>query len=322
LRISISEITQKENAMNKLNKHVMADRLATGFGGLYGEKMKFFREGTDAPHVSAVVQGVEVEFTPPAGLGPVGDDVDEGQQAVLGEYRVPVRYREGGGADAGVIEGLARYRLLAWAGREAETLIYHHGSGETNYGARIRRIARTAGWKEKNLIAVSVPFNGSMQEYLYGVGSLRRFVFMLASSVVLTEKLVGFLREIGNARVVCAGMSLGGWVTNLHHSYFDSCSAYKPIFAGAAPDHLFTGTVYRRMLAESADPAAVSAALNFEADFAARDKGSVYPCMARYDQYIVLERQTQHYRPENVRIIERGHVTGAAAYRELAEHLG
>ena len=120
---------------------------------------------------------------------------------------------------------------------------------------------------------------------------------LLASSVVLTEALIDYLRSIGNERIVCAGMSLGGWITNLHHRYYDTCIAYKPIFAGAVPDHLFSCTVYRRMLVDTADPADISGVLNFEDDFAVRDNRSVFPCMARYDQDLVLWRQSKLYRP-------------------------
>jgi hypothetical protein len=300
-----------------MNSHILADRLTAGIGGVYGDRMKFFREGDSSPHVSELLKEIEMEFTHPAGLSLRRNE--NRHHAGLGEYKVPVRWENGAMGEQ--TEGVARYNLLRWAGAHAETLIYHPGSGETDYSARIRRIAKRAGWQEKNLIAVSVPFNGRMKEYLYGVGSLRRFAFMWASSVLLTERLTEYLRSLGNERIVCSGMSLGGWITNLHHTYFDSCSAYKPIFAGAAPDHLFTETVYRRLLASTAAPEAISAALNFEADFAGRDNGNVFPCMSRYDQYIDLERQSGIYRPEKLRVIERGHVTGAAAYRELAEHL-
>ena len=184
---------------------------------------------------------------------------------------------------------------------------------------------------------MSVPFNANIKEYLYGVGSLERFAFMLASSVRLTEGLVHYLDSLGVERCVCAGISLGGWITNLHHCFYDSCSEYRPIFAGAAPDHLFTETVYRKLLAGGAETAGgaevpetvdtpdtavkIRGAINFEEEFAGRDNKNVFPCMARYDQYIRFERQAQIYRPENIRILDRGHTTGAASHGQLALHL-
>jgi hypothetical protein len=283
-----------------MNIHTLADRLITYIGGFYGDGFKYFREDTESSHISQVIRETEVDFVPPEEQG---------------EYHIPARRRE--------FEGSARYKIVQWAGDSAETLIYHHGSGETNYGARIQKIAAGLSGPAKNIIAVSVPFNTTMKEYLYGVGSLARWTFMQASSVRLTEELTSWFREKGSPRIVCSGVSLGGFITNLHFSYYGTCDAYKPIFAGAAPDHLFTGTVYRRLLARPAMAAGerIREALNFEEDFSARDTTHVYSCMARFDQYIHFERQAGIYLGENMRILDRGHVTGAVSYRQLRYHL-
>lgn len=301
-----------------MNVHALADRLVAAAGGIYGDKMKFFREGCESPHVSTIIRNLEIEFTSPT-EAQLPNDVGREHGARAGEdYWVPVRYGE--------IEANARYRLLYWAGPAARSIIYHHGSGETKYAARIRKIAAAMdGAEYVNIIAVSVPFNSSMKEYLYGVGRLARFAFMLASSVRLTEELVGYLQSLGAERIACAGMSLGGWVTNLHHSYYNSCSEYLPIFAGTAPGHLFSETIYSKLLAKAVrspeNLRRISEALNFEQDFAQQSNENVYPCMARYDQFIHFDHQTGIYRPQQIRILERGHVTGAAASSELARHL-
>lgn len=294
-----------------MNIHVLTDRLVAAAGGMYGDRMKFFREGCESPHVSEIIRELGLDFITPA------QAQDRGNRNG-GEYRIPVRY--------GDIEGIARYRVLDWAGASARSIIYHHGSGETRYADRIRKIASAMdGNGACNLVAVSVPFNSGMKEYLHGVGSLARFAFMLASSVRLTEEIVRYLRFLGAERISCAGMSLGGWITNLHHTYFDSCDEYLPIFAGAAPDHLFSDTVYTKLLAEAVRSEEnfrrIREAINFEQDFAQRSNANVYPCMARYDQFIRLERQAGIYRPGQIRLLERGHVTGAAARKELAGHL-
>ncbi|MFO7729153.1 MAG: hypothetical protein R6V86_00160 [Spirochaetia bacterium] len=301
-----------------MNVHAVADRLVAAAGGIYGDKMKFFREGCESPHISTIIRNLEMGFTSPAGAQQPNNGGREHGAPASGDYRVPVRYGE--------IEATARYRLLQWAGPGARSIIYHHGSGETKYAARIRKIAAAMeGAESVNIIAVSVPFNSSMKEYLYGVGRLDRFAFMLASSVRLTEEIVGYLKSLGVERIDCAGMSLGGWITNLHHSYYNSCSEYLPIFAGAAPDHLFSGTVYSKMMADAVrspeNLRRITEALNFEQDFAQQSNENVHPCMARYDQFIHFDRQAGIYRPEQIRILERGHVTGAAALSEMARHL-
>lgn len=262
-----------------MNLHETADNLIAAIGGLYGDRSKFFREGTESPHISEVIADTSVDtaaVTLPAaavGVYDAGYKAEDGNR----EHEVSAGWRG--------MSGVSRYTPLRWAGPEAPTLIYHHGSGESDYTARGRAAV--------NIIACSIPFNDSIAEYLHAAGRLDRWTFTLAAAVQLTEALVAELRRGGPAPVVCAGISLGGWITNLHHTYFDSCDLYSPIFAGAALDDLFTDSIYRKLTASTAraDTGWFTAALNFEADFRARGAQNVYPVMARYDRFIRLSRQ-------------------------------
>ncbi|NBF41586.1 MAG: hypothetical protein GVY14_14350 [Spirochaetes bacterium] len=298
-----------------MNLHKSADEMVAALGGLYGDGTKFFREGTDSLHLSEVI--AETGITPSKTPAPL--ELAEGRevtvQAAFGPFSAP-----------------ARFTVLRWTGPQVPTLIHHHGSGESDYTARIRRIARrmydSPGPEPGmggpvNIIACSVPYNHNLKEYLYGAARLDRWVFLLAASVRLTEALVARLRELGRPHIACAGISLGGWITNLHHTYFDTCDVYSPIFAGAALDDLFTESIYRKLLASSARDAGARfrEALNFEQEFTARGNENVYPVMARFDQFIRFERQAGVYRPEQMTVLERGHTTGAIAYRRLAGHL-
>jgi hypothetical protein len=289
-----------------MNLHRMADELVAALGGLYGDGTKFFRDGTESPHVSEIAAETRLSVSKAGSTL----ELEEGQevmvQAAYGAFSAP-----------------ARYTVLRWAGPQAPTLIYHHGSGESNYTARIRRIADRMDRSPANIIACSVPYNHSLKEYLYGAARLDRWVFLLAASVRLTEALTSRLREMGCPHIVCAGLSLGGWITNLHHTYFDTCDVYSPIFAGAALDDLFTESIYRKLLASSARDSGerFREALNFEKDFTARGSENVYPVMARFDRFIRFERQAGIYRGEQMTVLERSHTTGAVAYARLAEHL-
>jgi hypothetical protein len=232
-----------------------------------------------------------------------------------GEYHVPVRYRSE--------EGIARYSLLNWAGGDKPSLIFHHGSGENKYTARLRKILPRTVQSGMNILAVSVPYNRNMKEYLHAIGSLERFAFLLASSVRLFESLGLWLREQGKGTITASGISLGGWITNLHFSIYDSLDEYRPIFAGAAVEHLFTNTVYRKMATPEArkNPEVLRKVLNFEDLFLSRDRRKVFPLMARYDQFIRLERQSRIYLPDQITIIDKGHITGAMDVKSLREHL-
>mgnify|MGYP006283449157 CR=1 FL=1 len=309
-----------------MNLHKTADDLVAAIGGLYGDGTKFFRESTAGPPLSEVIAGTSV-------MPPHLEDLVE--LCEEREFETPATFGE--------FTASARFTALRWNQATAPTLIYHHGSGESNYTARIRRIVDqidrvdvaqggTADPRSPvrqnnggaNIIVCSIPYNRNLKEYLAAAGRLDRWVFVLAASVRLTEVLTARLVEQGCARVVCAGISLGGWITNLHHTYFDTCDAYCPIFAGAALDDLFTESIYRKLLSSAATGAdeQFRGVLNFEADFTARGNGNVYPVMARHDQFIRFDRQAGIYRPEQMTVLERSHTTGAVAYKHLARHLG
>jgi len=289
-----------EGKKRRNNIHTGIDRISTGIGSLYGEKVRFFREGIESPRLIEIPAALEMDFS---------GFTEEG------EYRIPVRF--------GRLEGTARYFLIHRAGPHKPSLIFHHGSGETNYTSRIRRILPEPFLSRINLIALSIPWNRNMKEYVYGIGSLERFAFLLASSVMLMEFLGRRLREMGSGKLVASGISLGGWITNLHYSIYGSLDEYRPIFAGAALDHLFTDTVYRSMISREAGahPEVLRRVLNFEDLFRLRDPRRVFPLLARYDQYIKLERQRGIYLEEQISILEKGHITGAMDRNALREHL-
>ncbi len=269
-------------------------------GSLYGERVRFFREGADSAPITDIAGRLDMEFTNPTRNG---------------EYRIPVRYKS--------MEGIARYSLIHRAGGDRPTLIYHHGSGETNYTARIRKILPASVRSEFNLIALSVPFNRNMKEYIHGIGSLERFAFLVASSVRLIEDLGQWLRSQGSGKTVVSGISLGGWICNLHFAIYTSLDEYRPIFAGAALDHVFLETVYRKQVSRRAfeNPSALTRVLNFEKSFSAQKNDRVFPLLARYDQFIRYERQKGIYRENQLRLLDKGHITGAMDIKSLRDHL-
>jgi len=124
------------------------------------------------------------------------------------------------------------------------------------------------------------------------------------------------LRSDGSGPVIVAGISLGGWSTNLHHAAFASADASAPIFAGAALAETFLTAA-----GALAAPELVRAALNFEASFAQGDQGRVHPLLARHDQYIDLDRQSASYVGVDLHVIEAGHVTGTLDAARLRAHL-
>jgi hypothetical protein len=85
-----------------------------------------------------------------------------------------------------------------------------------------------------NLIMLRAPFHRASSDYMARVVGLSSFVAMLAVPVVLVEQLINSLKQKAVHRVLVTGISLGGWVTNLHRTYFNSADRYVPLLAGAA----------------------------------------------------------------------------------------
>jgi hypothetical protein len=222
------------------------------------------------------------------------------------------------------------YLAWQWFGADAPTLIFHHGSGEDPFdfgrfsSNSFRRLFASDDWATRaNLLAVRAPFHDrSSLEYARSMGDLADFVGMCAASTAIVEALVEALRARGCPAVVVSGISLGGWVTNLHRAFRDTADRYAPIFAGAALGEMFATSVYRKMTGERARtaPDRLREALDFEDAFdgAAADCS---PLLARYDRIIEFDVQRSCYRGPSLEVVEKGHVTGSLATARLREHV-
>jgi len=278
-----------------MSKHELLDTMVATVGGLYGNTMKFFSEGVDGTPLPALTQAIEAKV-------PAWDGIDEygaKLETPAGSITVP-------------------FNVLQWAGPGAPTLIFHHGSGDIPYHGRLRKILSGSTGPEAsvldgevNLIATNSPFNDSRKSYYRAIRDLERFGILIAGSAALIEALIVSLPECG--RVVVSGISLGGWVANLHHAVYDTAHEYRPIFAGAALDALFTDSAYSKLTAKVAleVPEQLAHCLNFEKAFAKRPNATVYPLLARFDQYIRFGRQSGIYREDRLSALERGHITGS-----------
>lgn len=222
-----------------------------------------------------------------------------------------------------------KFTVLAWAGTDAPLLVFHHGSGDIPYAGRAKKVL--GGGKPGfappfdagvNVVATNSPFNESRKDYYTAIRNLERFGVLLAGSVALIEAVLRARSE--SSRSVVSGISLGGWIANLHHACYNTADKYRPIFAGAALDRLFIDSAYRRLTGEDAleNPDRLTACLNFEAAFARRSNENVHALLGRYDRYIVHDQQASIYREDQVTVIDRGHITGSGDNETLRGFLG
>jgi len=280
--------------------HGAIDTLAVSLGSRF--MSKYFREGAESKSMAETLAGVNLELPEMDSEG----DYDLTASTLAGEL------------NAGV-------RLAQWVGADDPAVIYHHGASEVpfDYGFKgifpLRKMDIRA-----NLFLVRAPFHRSMKEFQAGIRSLANVTAMLAVSVCLIEHLVKYCRAKDVNRIMIAGTSLGGFITNLHHIHYNSANVYTPLLAGLAMDDAYLVSVYRKAVdpqVRENSSGQIKAALNFEADFSGKDHCNVFPLLARYDQLIRLERQKESYGECPVSVINKGHTTGALAYGELRRHI-
>ncbi len=223
------------------------------------------------------------------------------------------------------------FRVYRWSNPDCPTLIWHHGLREHpfDFGRRAKNTFRhifPPGRipSDLNIILVRAPWHrGTLEEYLQTVSTVMGFSGMIAASVRLVEALLSRLRELGAGPVIVSGISLGGWVTNLHRAYMNTADAYIPLLAGAALGDLFLMSDYRRLTAGHALllPGRIRRALNFEEDFRKVAAPNLYPLLARYDRFIIFDRQSPVYEGYPLRVLEKGHITAALSPALLREHI-
>jgi len=290
-----------------MNKHIFLDRLTATVASATLGKNKFFSESIESPGYKEHLEDISLS------VSSLEEDIHELQA----------------GTSSGKMD--PAYYVAQWKGKNYPTIIYHHGNNERPFD--FSRFAKNSFKNifmdskepiDANLIAIRALFhNASLKEYQKKINHLSNFVGMLSVSVKLVEAIISTLKDQGAEKVLVSGISLGGWVTNLHRSYYNSADVYVPLLAGAALDHLFTDSVYRKMGGKIAreNPEKIRAILNFEEDFQKVKDENVYPLLGQYDQYIRYERQKKSFTTDNIKVLETGHVTSFLASADLRQHI-
>lgn len=291
-----------------MNVHEAVDVGTVALGGLLLRDAKFFARSVESPPLVAVA----ADATAPV------DHVDR-----AGRHDVTVETPVGDFA--------AAYLPWQWRGAEYPTLVYHHGSGERpfdlgRFSSNSFRRLFVGSEREvpANLVAVRAPFHDrSNGEYARAMGDLENFVGMLAASTALVEALAERARERTDGPVVASGISLGGWVVNLHRACFGTVDRYVPLFAGAALGDVFVSSVYRKLTADVARsrPDLLRDTLDFEGAFGAVDADDCEPLLARYDRIVEFDRQRPSYDGLPLAVLDKGHVTGSLATAALRNHV-
>jgi len=289
-----------------MNIHAFIDSFSVKFGAAVFSRSKLFRKSIESPAYEELLNSIDLKWP-----------IIKGE----GYYEVPAK-TAAGNLDPG-------FYIARWLGGHYPTLIYHHGNNERPFskwpfGKSSFRDIFLANKNDlpANLIAVRAPFHRSYKLYIKKIAELANFKTLLTVSVQLVEMLANFAAGKGS-RVVVSGISLGGWVTNLHRSYYNSAATYIPMLAGTAPDDVFINSAYRKLAGKPArdNPSTITKALNFDSSFLKIKDHNLFPLLARHDQVIRFERQMETYKNYPVAVIDKGHITGTKAVKALRQHI-
>lgn len=277
------------------------DQLSMRIGGAVAKNSKYFSKSVESKTISEYINCLEIK--------PLTFDGE-------GYYPVDIRGRN--------VTMVAAFQINQWKGKEYPTIIYHHGAAEGAYDYSFKNIlGKSKNLINANLIAIQAPFNHSNKEYMDSIAYLSNYTAMLAGSALLIEGIITELRRNGAAKIVVAGTSLGGFVTNLHFTYFQSADCYKPLLAGANLGDVFIKSAYTMVTSENgkSNPDVLNKVLNFDNDLQKRDQYNLFPLLGKNDQIIRYNVQKMAYSTKNLKVVPYGHATGATKFKMLRQHI-
>jgi hypothetical protein len=284
-----------------MNIHKLLDNLTITISAPLMARSKYFRKSVQSQDLDENLAAIRLELPPIDGEG---------------VYELPAQSLVG--------ELDPAFHISQWLGAGHPTIIFHHGTNENPYDRSFKSIFPHYKMEiPANLIVVRAPFNTSLKAFTTAIGQLANYAAMMAASVRLIDELVGYCQEQGAAPVLVSGISLGGFITNLHHAHCGRADAYAPLLAGAAMDSVFLDSIYHKLVAanDEAGMATIRRVLNFEEAYAQANGQKAFPLLGRYDQYIRYERQKQGYGNRPITVLDKGHVTGALDYAGLRQHM-
>ncbi|MFW6352270.1 MAG: hypothetical protein ACOC2E_07765 [Bacteroidota bacterium] len=291
-----------------MNKHIFLDNLTANIGKLAAGKKNYFSQSIDSPGFEKLVRSIEVSV--PAIIGEGVYKVETDCKTDLKEPAVFV---------------------AKWMDEKHPTLIYHHGNNERpfDFGKMSKNTFARIFMAQKdlfplNLIVVRAPFHHcTLSEYKEKMIALENFTLMLSVSVLINEAIIVLLKKRSNALIVTSGISLGGWITNLHKGLFGTSEVYIPLMAGTLLGELFLQSKYSRMVSDLAlnHPEKIRKILNFDEIFQNYKLPEVYPLLAVYDQFIQFGIQKISYVGYPLKTLSAGHVTGAMKIEQIRNHI-
>jgi hypothetical protein len=295
--------------MSEMGRRVQIamDRATVAAGVFGGERIRFFRRSIQSPEWAEH-------------LAIPSPDVPTLQVGVPSEVTVETL---AGPLPVGLL-------LVQEASAGAPLIVTHHGNNERAFdlGRRSKNFLNRALLEgerpEGTLLLLRAPFHdGPLRAYTDASGDLRTWMSMLAASVGAADAVMSRLGRDAGRPSLLTGMSLGGWVTNLHRAFHNTASLYVPMLAGAHLGRQLVDSAYRRMVSRQALVHAdeLRMRLDFDAAFRAVTDDNVAALLARHDQFARLEHQADDYGRAPIHVLETGHIGAALDRPALRRHV-
>jgi hypothetical protein len=291
-----------------MNKHILIDNITAVAGSWLSGGNKFFSASIDSPSFGFFFQDIRLELP----------DISE-EKTIEISAKTPV-----GDLDTAV-------KTEKWIGFDYPTIIYHHGNNERSmdYSNKTKNVfwnifVKARNEFDANILVVRAPFhNSTLKVYQEKITRLDNFMAMISVSVMMNQAIISQLREKGCSNIITTGVSLGGWVCNLHRSYFNTSDIYIPVMAGSFLGELFLQSKYRKLTSVRALQNAdiIREKLNFDTSFSKNTDQNIFPLLAVHDQFILYSLEKNSYEEYPLEKIDAGHVTGALQTHIIRGHI-
>ena len=286
----------------KLDIHGLIDSASISLGSLFIKK--YFREDLSGRPLEDHLDSLEVSL-PEISVGDLEGDYPVSASTLAGELDV-------------------LFRIAQWQGTDYKTIIYHHGASETPFDFGFKKIFPYKKEKiDANLILIRAPFHNSRKEYSENIVTLDNFLAMVATSVSLVEELTTYLKDQNCQDIIISGTSLGGYVSNFHHIFYNSADKYMPIMAGANFYDTLFESIYSRGVVETSleEKEQLEKLLDLSDKFLECDSGNVFPLLAKNDRIVRYNVQKKSLEGCQIATFDKGHVTGAVAGDIIRNHI-
>lgn len=291
-----------------MNIHSFIDSVIVSLTRKFAGKRRLFSDNVESEPISELVKTIDLEVP---------------QIKQSGHYKCEAQ------TPAGKMS--PQFVVHKWFGANYPTYLYHHGNSERPL--KIRPFARNTFYKifvkkpfpfKANIIALVSPLHVlPVNEMSKSYRDIRNIVSSLSATAVLVEKIIKQIKSEGSGNIIVSGISLGGFVTNIHRSFFNTADIYIPLLAGAALADVFIRSEFEKITSKlfGENHNKVRNILNFDREFMDVKDRNVFPLLGRYDKFIELDTHVKCYGSHPLKIINRGHATAAYSANLLRGHI-